>query len=107
MQDTPKMTGKYLINTDNWFTAPDGRQYKAVFGEVTILEDTFLGVKTNARSSNWFVRVGSDESHVVIAGCQIHYSVKCESVHTRRIKYFEKNEDGAKEYDYDSRIYVP
>ena len=33
------MKGKYLINTDNWFVAPDGNQYKAVWGNIEILQD--------------------------------------------------------------------
>lgn len=71
------MQGKYLITTDNWFYAPDGKQYRAGGGEATVLGDDVLGVKTNRNSSNWFVQVGSDDSHVIIAGCQIHYAVKC------------------------------
>ena len=53
------MKGKYLITTFEWFTAPDGRQYRAVWGgEVTILDDSrTLGVKTNAKSTNWYARV--------------------------------------------------
>ncbi|AGO48412.1 hypothetical protein Phi10:1_gp071 [Cellulophaga phage phi10:1] len=70
------MKGKYLINTDSYFIAPDGREYKAVYGEVEILNDTFLGVKTNARSANWFAKVGTEDNHVIIAGCQIHYATK-------------------------------
>ena len=54
------MKGKYLITTDSWFYAPDGKQYKAVWGEVSILSDSILEIKTNARSANWFARVGSD-----------------------------------------------
>lgn len=72
------MTGKYLITTDAWFLAPDGQEYKAVWGEVEILSDNFLGIKTNARSANWFAKVGSEENHVIIAGCQIHYAAKSE-----------------------------
>jgi hypothetical protein len=73
------MKGKYLITTDSWFYAPDGKQYKAVWGEVSILSDSILEIKTNARSANWFARVGSDDKHVVIAGCQIHYACKCKN----------------------------
>lgn len=73
------MTGKYLITTDNWFLAPDGKQYKGVWGNVEIIEDNFLGIKTNARSSNWFAKVGSEDKFVIVAGCQIHYAVKCEN----------------------------
>lgn len=73
------MEGKYLITTDNWFIAPDGKEYKAAWGEVTILEDNILGIKTNMRSTNWYAKIGSEDNHIVIAGCQIHYAVKCEN----------------------------
>lgn len=72
------MKGKYLITTDNWFYAPDGKTYAAVWGEVEILSDAVLGIKTNSRATNWYAKVGSEENHVIIAGCQIHYSVRCE-----------------------------
>lgn len=72
------MKGKYLITTDNWFLAPDGKQYKAVWGDVSIVCDEVLGIKTNRASSNWYARVGSQNNHVIVAGCQIHYAVKCE-----------------------------
>lgn len=71
------MKGKYLITTDNWFYAPDGKLYRAVWGNVEILPDDFLGVKTNIRSSNWYAKVGSADKFVLIAGCQLHYAVKC------------------------------
>lgn len=72
------MKGKYLITTDNWFFAPDGKQYKAVWGNVVIVEDSYLGIKTNRNSSNWYARVGNGDTHVLVAGCQIHYAVRCE-----------------------------
>jgi hypothetical protein len=73
------MKGKYIVTTDNWFYAPDGNSYKAVWGDVTILEDTFLGIKTNRNASNWYAKVGSENNHVIVAGCQIHYAVYCEN----------------------------
>jgi hypothetical protein len=72
------MTGKYLINTNDWFYAPDGIMYKAAWGEVVILDDSVLGIKTNRNSTNWFAKVGSEDKHIIIAGCQINYSIKCE-----------------------------
>lgn len=72
------MKGKYLITTDEWFTAPDGIQYKAAWGDVEVLEDSFLGLKTNRNSTNWFAKVGSEDNHIIIAGCQIHYAIRCE-----------------------------
>ena len=57
------MEGKYLITTDSWFIAPDGNQYVAVWGDVEIVEDSVLGVKTNIGSTNWYARVGSKDNH--------------------------------------------
>jgi hypothetical protein len=72
------MIGKYLITCDNWFYAPDGKLYRSVWGDVEILNDSILGIKTNAHSSNWFIKIGSENNHVVIAGCQVHYAVSCD-----------------------------
>ena len=72
------MKGKYLITTDAWFIAPDGKQYKAAWGECEIMSDNLLEIATNRNSTNWFVKVGSISKHVIIAGCQIHYAVKSE-----------------------------
>jgi len=73
------MEGKYLITTDNWFYAPDGKQYRAAWGEVEIVEDNILGIKTNRVSTNWFAKIGDDKKYIIIAGCQIHYAIKCEN----------------------------
>ncbi len=72
------MKGKYLITTDNWFFAPDGKLYRSIWGDISILKDSVLGVDTNRNSTNWYARIGSDDNHVIVAGCQIHYAVKCE-----------------------------
>ena len=65
-----------LITTDNWFYAPDGKTYRAVFGTLrNVLADSdVLGIKTNARSTNWYLEIGN----MVIAGCQIHYAMLAE-----------------------------
>jgi len=72
------MTGNYLVTTDQWFYAPNGKKYRAVFGNVEIVEDSFLGVKTNRQSTNWYAKIGNENNHVIVAGCQIQYAVKCE-----------------------------
>lgn len=72
------MKGKYLITTDEWFIAPDGQSYKSVWGEVLILEDSIIGLKTNRNSTNWYAKIGNEEKHIIVAGCQIHYALKCE-----------------------------
>lgn len=102
------MQGKYLITTDAWFYAPDGKQYKAAWGDVQIVEDTFLGLKTNRNSSNWFAKVGSEQNHIVIAGCQIHYAVKCEQKpNTEASEDWQADaQNGVKLYERPTSIYV-
>lgn len=85
--------GKHLITSDCWFMAPDGEYYRGAFGDVEILNDTeALGIKTNARSANWFAKVGTSESYVLIAGCQIHYAVRCDEINVEALKARPKTE---------------
>lgn len=102
------MTGKYLITTDGWFIAPDGRSYSAVWGDIEILQDNFLGVKTNRGSTNWYAKVSGEKGHVVVAGCQIHYAVECkDKPSTDKCDDWQANvEHGVKEYKTPSRIYI-
>lgn len=83
---------KALITTNDWFYAPDGRSYKAVHGTVKAVhtsEET-LGVKTNARSTNWYVEIGN----MTIAGCQVFYLVKTDKVDFGYADDYQKNEAG-------------
>ena len=97
------MKGKYLITSDNWFLAPDGQEYRGAWGEIEILEDNVLGLKTNRNSTNWYAKIGSEEKHVIIAGCQIHFAVKC-SEHPSNRDSEMVNEKGLKYYQ-PSKIY--
>ena len=102
------MTDKYLVTTDCWFHAPDGSQYKAAWGSIEILGDDFLGIKTNRNSTNWYAKIGSEEKHIIVAGCQIHYAVKCnEKPNTGNAKSWESNaEVGIKEFERPCSIYI-
>jgi len=102
------MQGKYLITTDAWFYAPDGKQYKAAWGDVEIIEDTSLGLKTNRNSTNWYAKVGSKQKHIVIAGCQIHYAVKCEEKpNTEASEDWQADaQNGVKLYERPTSIYI-
>ena len=101
------MQGKYLITTDEWFIAPNGNQYKAAWGNVEIVEDSLLGLKTNRNSTNWFAKVGSEDKHVIIAGCQIHYATKCnEKPNLDDNKEWTTNDNGILKYDAPTRIYI-
>lgn len=65
----------FLITTSNWFIAPDGQSYKAVWGKVEVYSDKeTLGIQTNEKSTNWYVIVGLGGKRVIVAGCQIHYA---------------------------------
>lgn len=101
------MTGNYLITTDAWFYAPDGKQYRAVWGNVQIVNDSILSIKTNARSSNWFAKVGTEDNHVIVAGCQIHYAIKCkEKPNTELVSDWSTAEGKFEEYNRPSVIFI-
>jgi len=101
------MTGKYLITTDAWFYGADGKQYQSVWGEVEIVSDAILGIKTNVRSSNWFAKVSGEKNHVIIAGCQIHYAVKTEEKpHTELTADYTIEVGEVKNYNRPTSIYV-
>lgn len=94
---------KALITTDNWFMAPDGKQYKAVFGtiiRVASAEET-LGIKTNARSSNWYVEIGN----MTLAGCQIHYGIATDKCELSDIEDYRSTDNGIIKYLRPSMIY--
>lgn len=67
-----------LITTENWFYAPDGLQYKAVWGTLIAIKtaETTLGIRPNGRSTNWYVEIGD----ITVAGCQVNYAVATDSV---------------------------
>ena len=70
----------FLITTSQWFTCPDGKMYRTVWGKVEIYNsESTLGVKTNVRSTNWYAIVGKGDKRVIVAGCQIHYACVCMS----------------------------
>lgn len=99
------MKGNYLITTDNWFVAPDGKQYQAVYGNCEVLDDGILGVKTNERSTNWFVKVGSEDNHIIVAGCQIHYAVKCDKPYDGSVENWNLHKGKYVKYTSPCRIY--
>ena len=65
---------KLLVTTNNWFYAPDGKQYRAAWGTVkaAVNAEHALGIKVNRQSADWYLQIGN----LTIAGCQIHYVVE-------------------------------
>lgn len=96
---------KAIITTDNWFYAPDGRQYRGVFGTVkgVFTAEETLGVRPNGRSTNWYVEIGN----VTIAGCQIHYAVRSEHCNTENTArdWLADTSKGLVEYERPCAIY--
>jgi len=95
---------KVLITTDNWFFAPDGCLYRAAFGTIKSVSNSeeTLGIRTNARSTNWYVEVGN----MTIAGCQIHYIVTTDSYNPEPASEWQASpEAGCKEYKRPTGIY--
>lgn len=102
------MKGKYLITTDSWFTAPDGKEYKAVWGECEVISTKeALGFDPNRNSANWFVKVGNKNKHILVAGCQIHYAIKSEeNPNQDRAESWTTEGGELREFKVPSRIYI-
>lgn len=99
-----KIGETFLISTDNWFVAPNGRQYKAVFGTVREVADaeSTIGIKTNRNSTNWYVVIGN----MLVAGCQIHYAIKTKKANFGAVSDFDASGPAVVEQQLPfSRIY--
>ena len=77
---------KVLLTTFAYFFAPDGKQYRAVFGTIKGIfsSEKTLGTKTNNKSTNWYIEIGN----MIIAGCQINYAVKTDKCNFGRVDEF-------------------
>lgn len=95
---------KALITTDNWFFAPDGNSYRAVFGTVKAVRtaEESLGVKPNAKSTNWYVEIGN----MTIAGCQVHYAIRTDECSSDRGRDWNSSaEHGCNEFERPCAVY--
>jgi hypothetical protein len=96
---------KVLITVDNWFFAPDGRQYRAVFGTLKAIRTALdsLGFNPGPRSATWYVEVG----RVTIAGCQVHYAVRTDECNLlQAMDYTTSAEHGFKQFERQSHIFA-
>ena len=68
---------KYLVTTASWFIAPDGEEYRAVWGVAKCLEtkETF-GFTPNRNHANWVYEIGDGDGKITIAGCQVLYAIQ-------------------------------
>jgi hypothetical protein len=98
-----KIGDRMLITTDEFFTAPDGLQYKSVVGTVKAIHDAenVLGIKTNEKSTNWYIEIGN----MIVAGCQVHYVIKSNIVNCNHVKDTSWGKEGVREFIRPSMIY--
>lgn len=94
---------KALITTNEWFYAPNGRHYKAVFGTIKAARtaEASLGIRPNGKSANWYLEIGN----MTIAGCQIHYAVRCDSCEFGRADDWATKDGGLVEFKRPCTIY--
>ena len=70
----------YIVTTNDWFIAPDGNNYRAAWGKCKMfkIEDVF-GFTPARPSTNWYLQIGEGDGSIIVAGCQIHYAIKCKN----------------------------
>lgn len=94
-----------LVTTDQWFIAPDGKQYRAVFGTVKgcRMAEEVLGIKPNGKSTNWYLEIGN----MMIAGCQIHYAIRSDKCHSGSAQDWQADAaNGIREYDAPCKVFM-
>lgn len=94
---------KVLVTCDNWFYAPDGQNYRALFGTVkgVFTAEETLGVRPNGKSTNWYAEVGN----MLIAGCQIHYVARIDTCELGAVNAWTEVDGTVKEFTRPSHIY--
>lgn len=97
---------KVLITTQSWFFAPDGIQYRAVWGTLKGIHAAkdALGFQVNHSHANFYIHIGN----TVIAGCQALYCIRCDNrpdfPSVRHVMY--NNECGMTEIKRPNEIYL-
>lgn len=75
---------KVLVTTSDWFYAPDGLEYKAVFGTLKAIEESskIVGFNTTrGHYANWVYTIGN----LVVMGCQVQYIVYTDEVNSTQM----------------------
>lgn len=93
-----------LCTCSNWFIAPDGKEYKGVYGKLIGIYEVSkeLGFIPNRSHANWFYKIGE----MVIMGCQVMYIIKCtQPVNTDKQTAWTLDSGDVKEYERPTLIY--
>lgn len=103
INELPQIGDKYLITTNEWFYAPDGQSYRAVYGKINkiVSDSELLGMVTNRHSTNWYLHIGN----MIVAGCQIYYAIKTDNCSKEKPYYDLEYEGKITEVESMSRIY--
>lgn len=96
---------KVLITTSGWFYAPDGKQYRSLYGTLIGIHEAgkTLGFIPNRSHANWFIEVGK----ITIMGCQVLYFIQCDerpNLGTASDWSFDKDK-GLEQYERPSAIF--
>lgn len=94
-----------LLTTGEWFTAPDGNNYKAAWGELKGIHEAgkTLGFIPNRSHANWFIEIGN----MTIMGCQVRYVIQCDNKPSdgKARNWAADATNGIKEYESPCQIY--
>lgn len=95
---------KVLATTSDYFIAPNGLQYRSVFGTLhSISEDlNLVGFKVNRSHTNYAFEIGN----TVIMGCRVMYIIQVNEVNTESVNEWTLNEGEIKFNDRPSNIYL-
>lgn len=95
-----------LCTCQSWFVGPDGKQYKAIWGNLKAVHEAgkTMGFIPNRSHANWFYEIGNS----VIMGCQVLYMIKCEAKpNVEPVKDWQADAtNGLKEYERTTFIYL-
>jgi len=92
-----------LITTSGWFMAPDGLEYRGVFGKLKGVHEAgkSLGFIPNRSHANWFIEIGN----MVIMGCQVMYVVRTDNPVLSQVDDWQMNEGKVIQFNRPTRIY--
>lgn len=96
---------KVLVTTNAWFYAPDGKNYRAIFGTLKSVDEVknVLGFTPSRSNANWMLQIGD----CVVMGCQVMYLIKTDSVNTAPVEGWDSDAaNGIKVFERPAAIYV-
>lgn len=94
---------RWLVTTNGWFYAPDGRSYRGAYGTVKGVrgDEATLGIRTNRNATNWYLEIGN----LLIAGCQIHYAVRTDDCNLGSVAEWNEKDGVVTKYERPVVIY--